>query len=210
MKDKSSAGVSRGKLALIAVLAVILVTVIVMQIPGSGTAPQNTARRQPRTPKRQPVTSVKPVQQRRAPRPAPAGRVALPVIPRRTVVTSVPPGESSEPGEIVSATAAPDNPLKAVLSYDPFAPPEIAQSAGEIKPIKAGAVDDRENSPTSTNDAALLEELRTVGVSLVIIHGDERIARMGPRVLRVGDELGGLIVEEINSEGVVLVENHGY
>jgi hypothetical protein len=106
--------------------------------------------------------------------------------------------------------------LAAVVSFDPFALPQAF-------PQPARAVFDPSLAAEGTSAEAFqaqqlaealeqmqrqLEELQQRGVHVIVDLRDERVAMIGDRTVRVGDEINGFIVTAIEPDGVC-VERKG-
>ena len=168
-------GATPKKLVLIAVLAVALVTVIVLQLPES----KSTAR-QSEPNKERPRQGI--AQSHNTPK-SPAHSTVDPS--RGTVVKSWP-----------------RIPLETVLQKDPFARPEWARVTTRIASQDGSTSNDA--SATRREQLAMLETLKQQGVSMVILDGGQKVAKLGTHELRVGDEISGFRVVEINMDGIVL------
>jgi hypothetical protein len=173
------AGVTRGKMLFVAVLAVVLVTVIVVQLGGSA-AGSVTPRRQAkekdsRAAGRGVATSEQGAAQKDADRnPAP---------PRKPW---------------------PRIPLAEILDHDPLTiPPWLAP------PSPAAAESAKSSDPEKDAQRQRLlawDKLRGQGVGLVLITPDGPVATVGDRQVRVGDVIDGFRVEKIDGQGLVLAD----
>ncbi len=171
----SAQGLSRRKAILIGVLAIVLISVIVVQI----------------TPGPPPVTARKTKKRSTAP-------------PAETLAN-----RQGLPAADLAAVQAtwPEYSLESTLAYNPFRPPDwLAPSEQNGREVGAASADDTQQGTLPT-DLQLLAELQASGVSLVMITDDERVAWVGPRALRVGDNIGGFVVQEINTNGVILAQD---
>lgn len=168
-------GVTPKKVGLIAVLAVALVTVIVLQLPES-----KPAARQSEPNKERPRQGI--AQSNNTPK-SPANST---VDPSRGMVVKSWPRIS----------------LETVLQKDPFARPEWARVTTRIAPQDVSTSND--TSEARRAQFAMLKTLKQQGVSMVILDGDQRVAKLGTHEIRVGDEIGGFRVAEINMDGIVL------
>lgn len=183
-------GVTPKKLILIGVLAVILVAVLIVQYGGmggdSGSAPGAA---DPRAAKPAPPRQAAPRQA--PPRPAP---------PTETTSTSPTPEAEHPPWPRLTAAQ--------VRQHDPFAVSEALSPWLGPEPVEEAA------APVAIDEAqqrwaAQLQEtlnfLKTHGVSLIIDDGSGPKALINNRTFRIGDEIGGFRVVDINTEeGVVL------
>ena len=179
-KFLSVAGVTPAKLVLIGVLAVVLLVVIVLQLPKSRSSaqPQRPAARNP----------------------------AADEAPSRNPTNPQDSNEQPARAEKPTPVAWPEPSLRAVLAHDPFAPPDWTRPPGELGNLASDSATDG-NQHGSSASRQLLAELHSTGVSLVMISGKDRRARIGQMEVREGDQIGGFVVQEINSDGVVLIEH---
>ena len=176
----STAGVTPAKLILIGVLAVILIGVIVYQLSDSTPAPQSA-----QSEDRGQSGESKPAQS--------------PTNPSAPAMTATSASNSAQ-------RAWPVRPLENVLAYDPFAPPLWTGLRGELDGADDVSTADGTEDVSQAAKWQLLADLQTQGVSLVMISGGDRLAKIGETELREGDLVGGFVVQEINANGVVLVE----
>ena len=175
----ASAGVTPAKLALIGVLAIVLIAVVVIQIPWS--SPQATTGandRQQRQPNRSPRNPPKPEDSNR--------KTESPVKP--------------------TTIRWPEIPLQSILAHDPFAAPAWTRNQSGMDSASGDRSTDANREGNASSNRQLLLDLHSAGVSLVMISRHDRVARIGEMELREGDRIGGLVVQEINTNGVVLVE----
>jgi hypothetical protein len=185
-KALENAGATPGKLVLIGVLAVVFVVVVGVQLwPSSAAA----------------TTAMK--------ADADAGSEDSPrskgrsTAPARKANAADQPLTSTQPDW--QAWTAP--PLQTVLAHDPFVPFHPMVASKQTDETAVAETSDTEDEMTNTLDRQLLADLQTDGVSMVMITARERLAKVGDRDLRIGDNVGGYIVQDINMDGVVLVEN---
>lgn len=171
-------GATPAKLALIGVLAVVLIGVIAMQFSGSSSQPHN-----------------------RPPRANGAARAAKPAAVRRTTAEQAAPATESK------QTSWPEHPLQTVLVHDPFGPPAWSRAPGELDAVDVVDAADASERASLEADRQILERLKTSGVSMVMISDGSRVARVGDLELREGDRIGGCVVREITTDGVVLFED---
>lgn len=169
----------RKKIVLIAVLAVTLVTVIVLQLPESKPAAQQPEADRARS--RQEIAQNKSNAKSQS---------------ESTVEPS--------PGTLVKSW--PRIPLETVLQKDPFALPEWARVTTKVAPNAVSVSDDTSDDTSEAHhkQLAILETLKQQGVSMVILDGDRKVAKLGTHEIRVGDEISGFRVVEINMDGIVL------
>ncbi|MEQ8791300.1 MAG: hypothetical protein RIC55_33875 [Pirellulaceae bacterium] len=195
---KLPAGVTPGKLVLIGVLGVILVTVLVMQFGGLGGDTTNTSSEPPASGRgRQTAASTKSTTSTTATTTAAQGRTEA-----TTSTSSMPPRP-----QWAAMTAA------EVRQHDPFAVSAVMSPWLGPEPVSAPdapqAIDESQQR-RATKLQETLNFLRTHGVSVII--DDEQsdggagpTAVIGDQTVRVGDLLGGFRVVDINAEeGVVL------
>jgi len=191
MSDKkflSTAGFNMKKLVLIGVLAVILIAVIAFQLAGSSST---TAR----------ATANKGKQ--RNPGNPPANTPATPPTRQPQPNRSNQAAQTSQP-ENTTRRSWPSYALESVLAHDPFAAPGWTRTSEEIDAAVAAPTTDSEVETVVNTDAILLAELKTQGVSMVMITEGKKVAKVGDKELREGDKIGGFVVKEINRQGVVL------
>jgi hypothetical protein len=174
------AGVTRGKLVLVAVLAVVLVTVLVLQLGGS-TAGSVTPRR--------------PAKEKKDAGAAP-----------RAAGTSE---REAAPKDADRIPAAPRNPwpqvpLEEILEHDPLATPSWLEPPIPVAPQSAKS---SESEIDAQRERRLVwERLCGQGVALVLITPDGPVATVGDRRVRVGDLIEGFRVEKIDGQGLVLAD----
>lgn len=159
-------GVTRGKLVLIGVLAVVLVTVVVLQWPEAST---------------------------------PSPTIELNNAAAGDDVTT--PTASSEPQNRPSETPAraavvwPQLTLAEIVRHNPFQLPE------EMRPEPA-KVDNQQDS----QDQRILQSLTEPSSAMILMVGEEHVARVGATTLRPGDKIGHYRVAKIDATGVWLVD----
>ena len=165
----------RKKLVLIAILAVTLVTVIVVQLPDSKPAAQ---------------------------RPEADGERS-----REQIAQSKSNSKSQSESTIELSRGTPVKswpriPLETVLQKDPFALPAWARVTTKTAPNAVSTSDDI--SAAHREQLAILKHLKQQGVSMVMLDGGQKVAKLGTHEIRVGDKIGGFRVAEINMDGIVL------
>jgi hypothetical protein len=182
---RASGSVAPGKLILIGVLAVVLVAVLYAQFGGRGSAAERTAGKS--TPGRQATDErVSAADTDKQARGAETDNEAVRVPVDR------------------SAWNPPD--LATVVAYDPFAlPSRFPQPRLE------------ESKPASESDAAKravdgaqaleqvqkqLDDMRQLGVKVILEQHGQYVALIGNQTIRVGDEVNGFTVTEITPTGV--------
>jgi hypothetical protein len=156
-------------------------------------------------------------------REAPGDRATATATPGRDGKASAPPSPTGTRDETppVEATAAslresngppqrvswPDFELAGVAAFDPFAPsdqfpqprlaeaPDSSSAAAANEPLEPGA---------ETEQTLSLATIKEQGVELVMRNGQEYVARIGGKEVRVGDKIGDFRVVEIDLRGVTL------
>jgi hypothetical protein len=193
-------GVTRGKLILIGVLAVVFVFVVYWNyFRDSSTNVAGVAPARPSS-SRRPVVSAKAAQ---ADREGAAGRRA----PTAEASAQTVLQEVQAPAALPTRSW-PDFKLAEVLAYDPFAlpaqfpqpPPSLAEGSA-MQPDQSDAAKALE---AARERAATLEEIKRQGVELVLQNGREYVAKIGDKEVRIGDKIGGFRVVDINLHGVTL------
>jgi hypothetical protein len=185
-------GLTRGKAALIGVLAVVLVGVIYSRF---GASEDDTASPVAETDRRRPAQQPLPP-------------------------TASPPAVADEPadGSVQSAVTEFDatqwqSPeLTRVIAYDPFAlpaafpqppravlDPKLAAEGGDDS---AAALNAEQLADAIEQMQKKLEELQQRGVQVIVNLRDEYVAMIGDRAVQVGDEINGFIVTAIEPDGV--------
>lgn len=168
-------GATPGKLVLIAVLAVTLVSVVVLQLPDSKSAAG------------QPEANQEDSRQETA----------------QSRINSKSRSESTtEVSRGMPVKSWPRIPVETAIQVDPFALPPWARATPVAGP-KAGPASNH-NSETPREPPVSLETLKKQHVSIVIVADGQKVAKLGKRDVRVGDEIGGFVVAEINMDGIVL------
>jgi hypothetical protein len=185
-------GVTPAKLALIAVLAVVLVAVLYLQF---GTPSAGTAEGMKPTPRRTPVAA-----QPAAATPAPGAKNA----------ESPPESPKYLNLEVSAGWQATD--LRQAIKYDPFALPSSFP-----KRLEAGAADKQAQETSKAEDSRAAEnaraealknmqsdfsQLQRKGVHVVMQEHDKYVALIGDKTIHVGDEIDGFTVVAIDAQGV--------
>ncbi|MFW6170705.1 MAG: hypothetical protein ACODAD_09465 [Planctomycetota bacterium] len=172
-------GATPRKLVLIFVLGIVLVSVICFQLgAGNGSAES-------------------PQRDRRAEMPAPP-------------VDQPPEGTPETPAvnaETRTVREWPEIPLETVLAHDPFElPPAMAPPTPNPSPNhRSGERADRQESPASVEKRErALATVRDVGIRMVLVDQEERVALVGERAVRVGEVLEGFRVIAIDADGITL------
>ncbi|MFO0790601.1 MAG: hypothetical protein U0805_14190 [Pirellulales bacterium] len=186
-KATKSAGLTRGKAILIAVLAVVLVVVLYIQFGGaaSSSAPM------PSTARRRPASAVVPAAKAAAEKKAPSDSSATQAI------------------AVVDKTRWKSPDLAQVVKYDPFALPASFPQPAMAERVTAGsdataAADDERARRLELVQKQWMEweDLKRTPVQVIVRGGDQYVAVMGDRTLHVGDEIYGFTVTSIDSRGV--------
>ena len=178
---KMKSGVTPGKLALIAGLAVLLVIVIVVQLRPSGpTAPGEkiTPRPQPRGGRNAATASAA-----NAAAAATTKKAAWPILARDEV-------QQHNPFHISVLLAPTTNRAEA----DP--------ATADVDATRQSEDDD-----AAREREELLAELRGDGVNLIVLSEDGQVAKIGGKRIRVGDIIRGFRVVQIAADGIELVEH---
>lgn len=176
-KSRDRVGATPGKLALMAVLAVLFVAVIASNWPSSGGPAVGVAAGAPAAEASRPTTILSP----------PSGGSAN--------ASDSPQTESATSpfGEFAADENWPDVSLKAATSFDPLA---IASWA-------APAVAENEDSGFTEEH---VKELLGAQNAIILMSGETRLARIGDREFKVGDTIGHFRISDISAQGVVLSE----
>lgn len=172
-------GATPRKLLLIFVLGIVLVSVICFQL-GAGNG------------------SVEPRQQAR--------RAEMPTPP----VDQPPDGVPETPAVNAETSAVrewPEIPLETVLAHDPFelppamAPPTPIPSPNHRSDERA----ERRESPARVEKRErALATVRDLGIRMVLVDQEERVALVGEQAVRVGEVLEGFRVVAIDADGITL------
>jgi len=176
-------GATPGKLALVGVLAVVLVTVIVGQLPDSTTTPE--VARRPRTPMLNQSNSTAAANQPR---------------PFHSNSATKSKEQSSKP------PTWPELSLETIVAFDPFATPLWLSSAGAA--AQAGPADSSllTEAAWRAQKASILKKLQDQGTTIVVITSTDKRATIGSQTVRIGDHIEGFVISDITRQGVVLSE----
>jgi hypothetical protein len=177
--QRDRVGATRGKLAVIGLLAVVLVGVLASNFRGGADAGAELA--------------VSSAAARRRSRPQPVDDAAnTPAEPD----PSATPETESPFGKFAADADWPSYSLDELVRFDPLAAPmwnapAVAASGG------AGG---------GESHAAALQELQQAQNAIILVSGNERVARIGSQEYRVGDAVGPYLITGISSAGIVLSE----
>lgn len=178
---KNKVGATKGKLVLIAVLAVVFVSVIVLQFTGT---------EEPPVPQENADAS-----DRSDTRPTENG----------TSVPTSPPDKGDVPKQ---DRQWPKIALEEVLQHDPFAlPAALLPPARPSSANTAHEVPDKvRRQELQRQREQALAAIREQGVQMVFLGKDGQVAIIGDRRVRIGDLFEGFRVTDIGSDGVTLSE----
>jgi hypothetical protein len=200
-KANGKSSLSRGKLALIAILAVVLVGVLYIQFGGGS---ESVVSSEPAGYKpRRPVVTL--------------AAAATPAATTRNTKAAADNGAIAGSPIVDEARWKSPN-LSDVIDHDPFAlpatfpKPELleASSASGDDMVAAAAADDAKRLADAIDQLQRqLAELQQLGVQVVVRERDQYVAMVGDRTLHVGDEIKGFIVTEIDPQEGVRVERKG-
>ena len=179
---KSKVGATPGKLVFVAVLAVVLVSVIIVQ---------STTREEPPAPRENGDAN---------------GLSGTLVAEAGTRVPTAAPGSDDVLNrDLQRPTIA----LEEVLQHDPFAMPAALLPPAEPNSanMSRGSLDeDRQEAELQRQRELALTAIREQGVQMVFLGKEEQVAIIGNRRISVGDLLEGFRVTGIGSDGVTLSE----
>jgi hypothetical protein len=171
-------GASRGKLALVGLLAVVLVVVIVAQLPSSNSNDLPTA----------PVSTM-------PEREAAAESASAPASSEKTSPDKLP-------------RKWPELTMNAIVAFDPLAAPSWYLAATHVEQSDENEQDDSTlASAEERASSAALEALRQAGTTIVLTVNGERIATIGEQQFRIGDRIAGYLVSDITDQGVILTKS---
>jgi hypothetical protein len=173
-------GATRGKLALIGVLAVVLVVVIVVQLP------ESTNRRVPTA-----SLSSLPGMETAANDGAKSDKVTSPI--EKNPIETTP-------------REWPELSMDAIIASDPLKAPSWYLAATRVEQPEQPNEQDDPTLVSAEDDAraTALAELQQAGATIVLIANGERIATIGDQRIRIGDNIKGYQVSDITDQGVVL------
>jgi hypothetical protein len=180
-------GATKGKLALVGVLAIILVGVIVTQV--SNYRAQQGAHL-PKEPREAARTASQPPQE----------------------VPAVEP-ETASPEQSHRAVAQwPERTLQEIVRHDPLVVPSWYQVELPPNPTtNLAATEDPQSAAAAAaqrrlRNSVVLDELRQQGATIVVLAEGSKAAAIGEQRLRVGDTIEGFQISDITLQGVVLSE----
>jgi hypothetical protein len=192
-------GLTRGKAALIGVLAVVLVGVVYIQYGRSGdnvSAPREEM-------------------------PAQASASPLASPPAHPSPTHAPQEKGVNPATLLALAIDPDRwkspDLDVVVDYDPFALPELfprpvvvatdPQTGKSQVAAKVAAADANALADAVAKLQGQMDELKQRGVHVIVREGDQYAALIGDRLLHVGDDINGFKVTAIEPDCVRIERN---
>src|SRR5262245_24098002 len=175
--ERDRIGATRGKLAVVGLLAAALVGVLAKNFHGASpeavTEPTSAASETP--------AAAVPHAAAPTPNAAPASRqTAKPASPF---------------GEFAEDAAVPAYSLEKLVSFDPLAAPAWMADTEQAA--------DREQQQADDHS---IEELQAAQNAIILVSGDQRVARIGSQDYRVGDLVGRYQITDISSAGIVLSE----
>lgn len=171
-------GASRGKLALVGLLAVVLVVVIVAQLPSSNSDNLPTA----------PVSMM------------PEGEAAA--------ESASAPSSSEKTSVDQPPRKWPELSMNAIVAFDPLAAPSWYLAATQVEQSSENEPDDPTlASAEERASSAALEALQQTGTTIVLITNGEKIAAIGEKRIRIGDRIAGYLVSDITDQGVILTKS---
>lgn len=176
---KERIGATRGKLALVGVLAVVLVVVIVIQLPGTSNIDDVPTA---------PISEM----------PGWEGDV-------NTNAASVPSVTPTPPVE-KPPRKWPELSMEVIVACDPLAAPPWYLDAIALDQSKEQS-DGKSASAEGVADSPALADLQEAGATIVLIADGERIATIGERQIRIGDRIDGYQVSDITDQGVILTKS---
>jgi hypothetical protein len=180
-QGRDRVGATRGKLAVVGVLAVVFVGVLASNF---------------RTAADEPIAAALPAEQ--------PGAIALPAL---AAVERPANGSQLQPeakamqaraatpfGEFAEDGDWPEYSLDKLVSFDPFGTPTWLAAPEPAAEATAEAV------------SQSLQEFQEAQNAIILVSGDQRVARIGSQEYRVGDMVGPYQITEISSAGIVLSE----
>ena len=176
---KDRIGATRGKLALVGVLVVVLVAVIGMQLSGSSNIDNLPTAAASDMPGWQGNVDVDTASDSSAPPAPPVEK------PPRTW---------------------PELSMEVIVACDPLAAPPWYLDAMELDQSKDQS-DGNPASAEGAPDSLILAELQEAGATIVLIANGKRIATIGDRQIRIGDRIEGYQVSDITDQGVILTKS---
>ncbi|MBN1852761.1 MAG: hypothetical protein JW829_08550 [Pirellulales bacterium] len=195
MVDRSTAnpyGATPGRLALIGVLAVVLVSAVYWNILRE--QPSQTVPKSAKDHVASKDSSIR------------AGAPAI----RRGTARAKP---ATNPQVRIRTKSWPEVELANVVAYDPFAVPETFPQPEAIAPEEQHAAVSRDANQRElavkrqaaiAAQAAAIESIRSKGVQAILRSDDNFIAIVNGREIRIGDVIEGFTVVHISTEGIRL------
>jgi hypothetical protein len=169
-------GATRGKIAVVGALGAVLVTVLASNFRGAAEEPAVASLTADAA-----ATPVAPAAPQ-APALAPAATASQ--SPNRPT-TAAPFGEFAADGDWPAYS------LEKLVRFDPFAAPAW------MAVTEQSAEDDQDDDQT-------LKDLQEAQNAIILVTGDQRVARIGSQEYRVGDMVGAYRITDISSAGIVL------
>jgi len=191
-------GATPGKLALVGVLAVALITVIASQLSNSTAAPQ-LARRAPTLVRKQSNQTTTPNQPNNS---------SSKTIQAQTRLSQ----SKSSPNSVERTSESPtwpDLPLETIVAADPFATPpwlKQARTDTQVGPTDNQLATEEARRAQKAQKAQALKKLQEQGITIVVIAADDKRATIGKQTVRIGDHIEGFVITDITKQGVVLSE----
>jgi Sec-independent protein translocase protein TatA len=171
-------GATRGKLALVGVLAVVLVVVIVVQLPG----PSNVDKAA--------TTAV-------------SSLAELDKVDNDKAESNSETKQTKKTRIDTPPRQWPELSMDTIIAFDPLTAPSWYVAAARVEPTKE---QDDPSLAAAEDDAraAALATLQQTGTTIVLIANGERIATIGDQSVRIGDSIEGFQVSDITDQGVIL------
>jgi hypothetical protein len=171
-------GVTRGKLALVGVLAVVLVVVIVVQLPGPASVDKAATTA---------ITSLGELEQ----------------VDNDKGESNSETNQANKNRIDTRPRQWPKLSIDTIIAFDPLVTPSWYVAAAQVEPTNEQ--DDLSLAEAEDNArAAALATLQQTGASIVLIANGERIATIGEQSVRIGDSIQGFQVSDITDQGVIL------
>jgi hypothetical protein len=190
---QKKSGLTRGKAITISTLAVVLLVVLYLQFGSAGSEPNS-----------EPVAYTP----RRAVSTATGDQSQQPANEKKAQTAS---GSPVDVAAVVDLARWKSPNLADVVDYDPFALPKAfpqprladADATKAEGLIAAAAEDDKQKlAEVLAQHQRQWQELKQRGVHVIVRQHDEYVAVIGDQTVRVGDEVNGYTVTQIDSQGV--------